>query len=106
MTLFSKYTYIKLQWRHNERDDVSDHQPHDCLLNRLFKVEIKEHIKVPRHWPLCPGNSPVTDEFPAQRASNGENVSIWWRLIMKLWNIMTDPCSRCDGVLNRPLLQF
>ena len=24
------------------------------------------------------GNSPVTGEFPAQRASNAENVSIWW----------------------------
>ena len=23
--------------------------------------------------------SPVTGEFPAQRASNAENVSIWWR---------------------------
>ena len=22
---------------------------------------------------------PVTGEFPAQRASNAENVSIWWR---------------------------
>ena len=28
---------------------------------------------------LCEGNSPVTGEFPAQRASNVENVSIWWR---------------------------
>ena len=27
---------------------------------------------------LCEGNSPVTDEFPAQMASNAENVSIWW----------------------------
>ena len=26
---------------------------------------------------LCAGNSPVTGEFPAQRASNAENVSIW-----------------------------
>ena len=25
---------------------------------------------------LCEGNSPVTGEFPAQRASNAENVSI------------------------------
>ena len=25
------------------------------------------------------GNSPVTSEFPAQMASNAENVSIWWR---------------------------
>ena len=28
---------------------------------------------------LCEGNSPVTGEFPAQRASNAENISIWWR---------------------------
>ena len=28
---------------------------------------------------LCAGNSPVTGEFPAQRASNVQNVSIWWR---------------------------
>ena len=28
---------------------------------------------------LFEGNSPVTDEFPAQKASNAENVSIWWR---------------------------
>ena len=25
------------------------------------------------------GNSPVTGEFPAQMASDVENVSIWWR---------------------------
>ena len=28
---------------------------------------------------LCEGNSPVTNEFPAQMASNEENISIWWR---------------------------
>ena len=28
---------------------------------------------------LCAENSPVTGEFPAQMASNAENVSIWWR---------------------------
>ena len=28
---------------------------------------------------ICAGNSPVTGEFPAQRASNAGNVSIWWR---------------------------
>ena len=34
--------------------------------------------QTPRHW-LCEGNSPGTGEFPAQMASNAENVSIWWR---------------------------
>ena len=28
---------------------------------------------------LCTGNSPGTDEFPAQMGSNAENASIWWR---------------------------
>ena len=28
---------------------------------------------------LCVENSPGTGEFPAQMASNAENVSTWWR---------------------------
>ena len=68
-----------LQWRHNERDGVSNHQPHHCLLNRLFKRRSKKTSKL-RVTGLCAGNSPVTGEFPAQMASNAGNVSIWWRL--------------------------
>ena len=67
-----------LQWRHYGRDGVSNHQPHHCLLNRLFRRESKETSKF-RVTGLCAGNSPVTGEFSAQRASNAENVSIWWR---------------------------
>ena len=39
-------------WRHNERDGVSNHQPHDCLLNLLFKAQSKENIQATRHWLL------------------------------------------------------
>ena len=28
---------------------------------------------------ICEGNSPMTGEFPAQRASKADSVSIWWR---------------------------
>ena len=28
---------------------------------------------------LCAGKSPVTGKFPTKKASNAENVSIWWR---------------------------
>ena len=66
-----------LQWRHNGQDGVSNHQPHHCLLNRLFKRRSKKTSKL-RATGLCAGNSPGTGEFPAQRASNAENVSIWW----------------------------
>ena len=69
---------ISLQWRHNERDGVSKHQPHDCLLNSLFRRRSQKTSTL-RVTGLCAGNSPVTGEFPAQRASNAENVSIWWR---------------------------
>ena len=68
-----------LRWRHNEHNGVSNHQPHDFLLNLFFKAQIKENFKVPRHWPLSEGNSSVTGEFHAQRASSADNISIWWR---------------------------
>ena len=67
-----------LQWCHNERVGVSNHQPHNCLLNRLFRRRSKKTSKL-RVTGLCAGNSPGTGEFPAQMVSNAENVSIWWR---------------------------
>ena len=69
---------ISLQWRHNGRDSVSNHQPHDCLLNRLFRRISKKTSKL-RVAGLFAGNSPGTGEIPAQMASYAENVSIWRR---------------------------
>ena len=69
---------VTLLWRHNGRGSVSNHQPHDCLLNRLFRRGSKKTSKL-RVTGLCAGNSPGTGEFPAQMASNAENISIWWR---------------------------
>ena len=63
---------------HNGRDNVSNHQPHDCLLSRLFRRRSKKTSKL-RATGLCAGNSPGTGEFPPQKGSNTENVSVWWR---------------------------
>ena len=71
-------TNMPLRWRHNGRNSVSNHQPYDCLLNRLFRRRSKKTSKL-RVTGLCVGNSPGTGELPAQMASNAENVSIWWR---------------------------
>ena len=49
-----------------------------CWLNGLFRRRSNKTSKL-RVTGLCAGNSPVTGEFPAQMASNAENVSIWWR---------------------------
>ena len=69
-------TDCTLQWRHNWRDGVSNHRRLDSLLNRLFRRRSKKTSNL-RDTGLCEGNSPVTIEFPAQRASNAENDSIW-----------------------------
>ena len=57
-----RYDKATLHWRHNDHSGVSNHQPHGCLLNRLFRRRSKE-----------------TSKLPAQRASYAENASIWWR---------------------------
>ena len=50
-----------LHWRHNYHDDVSNHQPYSCLLNRLFRRRSKKTSKL-RVTGLCVRNSagPVT----------------------------------------------
>ena len=80
--------------------------PASQLLTQPFiQAQIKENIKA---------SSLVTDEFPAQRACNAVNVSIWWRhqdLLpcdviniddmksssagpIKIWRTHTSPCPQ------------
>ena len=64
-----------LHWRHNGRDSVSNHQPHNCLLNRLFRRRSKKTSQLPvtglcewgiHRWPVnSPHKWPVTRKmFP------------------------------------------
>ena len=46
-----------LHWRHNDHDSISNHQPHGCLLNRLFRRRPTKTSKF-RVTGLCVGNSP------------------------------------------------
>ena len=57
-----------LQWRHNECDGVSHHQPHDCLYNRLFGRRSKKTSKL-RVTGLCEGKWPVNSphKWPVPR---------------------------------------
>ena len=82
-----------LHWRHNGGDCVANHQPCDCLLNRLFIRKSKKTSNL-RVIGLGEGNSPGTGEFPAQMASNAENVSIWWShhdliVVRSIWGKMS-----------------
>ena len=57
-----------LRWRHKERDSVSNHQPHHCLLKkkRLFRRRSKKISKL-RVTGLCVGNSPGPVNSPHNR---------------------------------------
>ena len=60
---------------------VSNRQRFGCLLNmlnHLFRRRSKKISKL-NVTGLYEGNSPVTGEFPSEKASHAENVSIWWR---------------------------
>ena len=87
-----------LQWRHNDHDIVSNHQPHGCLLNRLFRRRSKKTSKL-RVTGLCAGNSPETGEFLAQMASYAENVFIWWRhhAAARLWHVWVITSGKTVG---------
>ena len=93
---------------------VSNHQLHDCLLNRLFGCRSRKTSNI-RVTGIYAGHSPVTGEFPAQMASNAENVSIWWRhhdsLLPRMSNILhrtltrhlssSKPWSQCDPIWSK-----
>ena len=87
-----------LQWRHNGRDSVSNHQPHDCLLNRSDAEQRKHQSSVslafvcgeftgdrwipPHKWPVTRKMLPVDDVIMTCQVNQDEievlsNASCW-----------------------------
>ena len=94
-----------LQWRHNGRESVSNHQSNDCLLNPLFRRRSKKTSKLCVTG-LCAGNSPGAGEFRAQMASTAENVSIWWRHHAKFLSHLAIANEQCVFPGNYKFLVF
>ena len=78
---------LTLQWRHNGCDSVSNHQSHDCLLNRLFRRRSKKTSKLritglcvrgiyrgpvnfPHKWPVTRKMCPFDDIIMSWRILN------------------------------------
>ena len=60
-----------LQCHHNDHDGVLNHQPHGCLLNRLFRRRSKRTSKL-RVTGLCVGNSPRPVNFHTKGQLRGK----------------------------------
>ena len=80
MTWCCQTTSHSLRWRHNERDSVSNHQPHGCLLNGLLRRRSKKTSN-PRVTGLCVGNSPG----PVNSPHKGPDTR-------KCFHLMTSSC--------------
>ena len=57
---------IPLQWRHNGHDSVPNHQPHDCLFNRLFRRMSNKIQKLHGTGP-CVGTVNFPHKWPVTR---------------------------------------
>ena len=86
-------------WRHNGRDGISNHQPHDCLLNRLFRRRSRKHqssaplafgrwthrwpVNSPHKWPVTRKIFPIYDVimrgWSTHIAKTCWSTSIWYR---------------------------
>ena len=69
LLLQSAQIFHALQWSHNGRNGVSNHQPHDCLLKRLFRHTWNKYqsssslafVRGIHRWPAnSPPKGPVT----------------------------------------------
>ena len=56
------------------------------VYSTVYSSTDQRNIKARRHWPLW-GEFTGDWSIPPQRASNAENVSIWWRHHGPLWEI-------------------
>ena len=93
------FVMLPLQWRHEEKERLKSPAV-QLFTQRFIQAQIKETSKlgVPGR---CEGNSPVTDKFPAQSASNAENVSIWWRHHgILLYHRLSENCAAHTGHLS------
>ena len=82
---------LSLRWRHNERDGISNHHPHDCFLNRIFRRRSKKTYKF-RATGLCGGNSP--HKGPVTR-----KCFHWWRhQFLQDMETLSVLLSLCEGI--------
>ena len=97
-----------LRWRHSGCDSVSNHQPHDCLLNRLFRRRSKKTSKLrvtglffvrgihrgpvnsPHKWPVTRKMFPFDDVI--MYWCHCVYVT-WWEKLMYFHSIKTPSCG-------------
>ena len=98
MLLWTLCNISPLLWRHNGRGSVSNYQPHDYLLNRLFRRRSKKTSKLrvtglfarnspvnsPHKWPVTRKMFPFEDVIMARLLENNER-NFWEQVLTKIY---------------------
>ena len=101
---------ITLQWRHNGRGGVSNHQPRHCLFNRLFRGRSKKTSKLCVTG-LCAGNSGI-HRWPVNSPHKGQVTRKCFYLmtssrtgvVLKLFSRNIPPSTSTKSVRQQQLL--
>ena len=110
LRMFSTYfhIFITLRWRHNGRDSVTNHQPHDCLLNHYSDADQIKHqsstspafvrgihrgpMNSPHKWPVMRKMLPFDDVIMIWCVLNNyiltNGISRDLRLTLKVCNLL------------------
>ena len=80
---------LSLQWRNNDHDGVSNHQPHGCLPKRLYMRWLKKTSTL-RVTGLCEWNSPRPVNSPhkgpvTRKMFPFDDVIMWWTTETMWW---------------------
>ena len=98
------------QWRHDEREGVSNNQHHHCLLNRSFRRRSKKTSKLRVSSPLrgiyrWPVNSP--HKWPVMRKMLYSMTSSWRQRAIIIWSSsIQDLLFPCVAATSRPLSRY
>ena len=102
---------VSSQWRHNERDGVSNHRRVDCLPSRLFKHRSQKTSKLRvtdlcegiHRWPvILPHKGPATRKFPFDDVIMGRKISTrecTARNIVQVYHTRTDFLNHLHDVV-------
>ena len=92
-------SWLSLQWRHNECDGVSNHMPHDCLLNHLINADQRTHqsswslafVRGIHWWSVnSPHKGPVTQKmFPF------DYIIMYYQLLVDSCELFTPILQGC-----------
>ena len=94
---------VPLQWRHNDHDGVSNHQPHSCLRNRLFRRSSKKTSKLCVTG-FCVGNSPKPVTSPHKGPVTRKMVPFDDVIMLLRFPPIATGASHCSFRINcRPL---